>query len=364
MNELSSATENVTPRTFPAVSASRPATCELCYSARLLGPFLAVLRRSPKVPESLLAQLSELDPEQRVYVSYVHSLLRHAEQVLDSNALGLKASEAMTTGDAGLFDYLMASAATPREALQAGARYLRLNTDAHQLSLEIAGDRALARFESQIAFPRAAEDFAIASLIRNHVFAWPEGMLEQTDAWFRHPEPADLAPYREALGPLRLHFQAPFAGIGFPARFLDAPLRNQNPRLHSVLRVAADGTLAALPPNESLSTQVRKLVTTQLGTTGVTLPKVARQLQMHPRKVSRALAREGITFEELLDEVRRETAQHLLGNTDEVISNIAIRTGFASKAPFHRAFRRWTGTTPLSYRRRCRGRLTNRAARD
>jgi AraC-like DNA-binding protein len=334
-----------------------------CYSARLLQPFLAVIARSQRVPAAVKEQLAQLDPEQRIYVTYVHSLLACAEELSEEPALGLRASEAMTTGDAGMFDFLMTSADTVRMAINAGSRYLRLISDAHDLSLSLVGERAVASLESRVAIPRAGEDFAIASLIRNHVFGWPDGMVEDMDVWFRHPAPADLAPYREVLGPVRLHFAAARVGFGFPARYLDAPLQKRDPRLHSVLQRAAEEALAGLPSSESLTERVSQLVNAQIATGDVTLPVIARQLQLHPRKLSRTLVREGTTFQDLVESVRRTTAMHHLAHGDLTISQVAKLTGFTGKAPFHRAFRRWTGDTPAGYRRKLRGDRAGERAR-
>ncbi|HEX5660692.1 MAG TPA: AraC family transcriptional regulator ligand-binding domain-containing protein [Polyangiales bacterium] len=338
------------PSTPPAAGGAQP-----CYSARLLQPFLTVLARSPRVPSGVKEQLAKLDAEQRVYVAYVHSLLACAETVIDEPLLGLRASEVMTTGDAGMFDFLMTSADTPRMAITAGNRFMRLISDSHDLSLSIVGERAVARFESRVAIPRAGEDFAIASLLRNHIFGWPEGMLEDMDVWFRHDAPSDVTPYRQVLGPVRLHFAADRVGFGFPARYLDAPLRKRDARLHSVLQRAAEEALASLPSSESLTERVGQLVSTLLGMGDVTLPEIARQLKLHPRKLSRGLVREGTTFQELVEGVRRSTAMQHLAHGDLTISQIAKLSGFTGKAPFHRAFRRWTRDTPAGYRRKHRG---------
>jgi AraC-like DNA-binding protein len=326
-----------------------------CYSARLLQPFLSVIGSLPGVPAQLVEQLQRLDPEQRIYVAYVHSLLQCVEQQAGDVVLGLKASEAMTTGDAGMFDFLMASADTPGAAVDAASRYIRLLSDALDISLQVRGERAVARLESRIAIPKAGEDFAVASMMRNQVFSWPEGMLEDTDVWFRHEEPRDLAPYREALGKVRLHFGAELSGWSFPARYLDVPLRKRDARLHSVLCKAAEDALATLPSSETLTERVSQLVNEQLASGDVTLPEVARQMRLHPRKLSRSLIAEGTTFQDLLDGLRRSAALQRIAHSDLSITEVARSIGFTGKAPFHRAFRRWTGDTPAGYRRKHRG---------
>lgn len=80
---------------------------------------------------------------------------------------------------------------------------------------------------------------------------------------------------------------------------------------------------------------------------------VARQLPTSERTLQRRLKEEGTCFSEVLDELRRELA---LRYTEEGVEldEISIRLGFAHSTALHRAFKRWTRTTPGEYRRRQR----------
>jgi AraC-like DNA-binding protein len=69
------------------------------------------------------------------------------------------------------------------------------------------------------------------------------------------------------------------------------------------------------------------------------------------RTLSRRLAAEGITFQVLKDELRRDIAIGRLTGTRDPIAAIACDVGFEDPTAFHRAFRHWTGSTPASYRR-------------
>ena len=77
---------------------------------------------------------------------------------------------------------------------------------------------------------------------------------------------------------------------------------------------------------------------------------------MSLRTLARRLETEGTTFRELVDDVRRQLALEHVARRTASFSEITDQLGFSHVAAFHRAFRRWTGQTPLEYRRRAGGR--------
>ncbi len=82
------------------------------------------------------------------------------------------------------------------------------------------------------------------------------------------------------------------------------------------------------------------------------LAGAAKALNMTPRTLIRKLETDGTSFQAIKDGLRRDIAIRRLQIGDASIEAIAQDVGFASAASFHKAFRRWTGATPSSYRRR------------
>jgi AraC-like DNA-binding protein len=82
-----------------------------------------------------------------------------------------------------------------------------------------------------------------------------------------------------------------------------------------------------------------------------TADAIAGRLHMSRRTLLRKLEREGTTFKELVDNTRRQFALRYLEAGELGASEIAALLGFAQPSAFHRAFKRWTGTTPLGYRK-------------
>ncbi len=82
---------------------------------------------------------------------------------------------------------------------------------------------------------------------------------------------------------------------------------------------------------------------------------VAETLSMGSRSLQRALARQGLTYSQILTETRIRQAAHWLENTDKPIAEIAFDLCYTDASNFSRAFRRHIGVPPLAFRCKARG---------
>jgi len=97
--------------------------------------------------------------------------------------------------------------------------------------------------------------------------------------------------------------------------------------------------------------RVRRVVAAELRQGRPTSGIVARRLRMSRRTLVRRLASEGTTFSQLLDDLRRELAVHLMTRAGKLsLFDVAKSLGFGHVQAFHRSFKRWTGSTPCRYR--------------
>ena len=125
-----------------------------------------------------------------------------------------------------------------------------------------------------------------------------------------------------------------------------------DPGLSRNVTAHAEQLLAALAPAaEMLTAQVRRQLTEGMANEPMTLSQVARRLHLSERSLQRRLEAEGTRFAQLVDEVRRELALRYIADERLAPGEVAYLLGFAEPSPFHRAFKRWTGTTPLAARR-------------
>ena len=88
------------------------------------------------------------------------------------------------------------------------------------------------------------------------------------------------------------------------------------------------------------------------------LPEIARRFNVSPSTLARRLASEGLTFAQILEELKLGLAVVYLQEADLPISEIAWLLGYQEVSAFTHAFRRWTGKTPRETR------LQNETARQ
>lgn len=324
---------------------------ERSYSVRLMRPFLAVLKGSDRFPAGLLAPLEGLDPDQRIAIESVHTMLANAVEFTADADLGLKAAREFARGDSGAVDYAISSSATVRDALAVAARYVRLVNDALELVLEAAPGEMHLRFESAVPLPRAAADFETGAFYRVHTSAWMSSARAELRVMLAYPEPPDRREYALTFDGAKVEFGAKFTGFAFDARVLDVPLATADERLHQVIRKHVELTVAELPRAETLTERVRGVVARELPSGAVSVVRVAKVVGMSPRTLERKLAAEGATFSAVVEELRKSLAFRYIREGTLDLAEVALLLGFSQTSAFHRAFKRWTGDTPLAYRR-------------
>lgn len=169
-----------------------------------------------------------------------------------------------------------------------------------------------------------------------------------TTVRFAHPAPVRAAEHRRLFGPA-LSFGAARTELVVPAATLALPLRTARPGLAAILAARLDDlNRHGRPPG--FAVRVRDAVLERLGRQQVTAASLARQLAVSERTLHRRLTAEGTTLREVLDQTRRDLAVEMLHGDRHPVKEVASALGFASTRSLHRAYRRWTGTTPRGSR--------------
>lgn len=294
------------------------------------------------------------DPDARIPLAVETRLWDEAARLAGDVAFGLHAARGLAPGAFDVLDYAIRTAPTLRESLQRLALYNRLVHDAAVFSIADRGD--VVRVEHKLAVagatqsPHAAE-FTLASIVEIGGQLANERILPRA-VQLHHAAIAPSGEYRVTFG-VEPHFGAEVNAIELERALVDRPLPSADPALFSVIRRHADALLAARPaPLEGTADRVRRLLADALGEGETTLRAMARRLKMSQRSLQRRLADEGVTFDALLDELRRDLALRYLSDQRVAIAEVAYLLGYSEPSPFHRAFKRWTGATPSEVRRR------------
>lgn len=168
-----------------------------------------------------------------------------------------------------------------------------------------------------------------------------------TEVLFSHRQPSDVGPYRRFFRtPLRFDMEQ--TALAFPATWLDRPLPGADPNQRH--RIEQQVAMLENLYSGDLTGRLRRVLRILLVTHRTSLAEVAQLFSMHRRTLNRRLEERGITFRVLVDEVRYEIARQLLENTRMSICQIAATLDYSDTSAFTRAFRRWSGTTPVAWR--------------
>ena len=108
--------------------------------------------------------------------------------------------------------------------------------------------------------------------------------------------------------------------------------------------------LSQLDDGPTLERLVRNHIAQSLSEGIPAVSDIASHFNMSARTLQRRLSERGCSFQNLIDGARRELAKQLLRETSYPLAEVAFLTGFSEQSAFTRAFKRWAGQTPRSYR--------------
>jgi AraC-like DNA-binding protein len=135
---------------------------------------------------------------------------------------------------------------------------------------------------------------------------------------------------------------------------LQAPNKLGDASISRFFETHLETIVSGFEENQSLDQRVLPLISRSLSEGVPRISNVASQLAMSARTLQRRLADGGHSYQSLVDEARRRLSARLLAETDYSLNEVAFMAGFADQSAFTRAFKRWEGQTPRSYRLRAR----------
>jgi AraC-like DNA-binding protein len=313
----------------------------LCGAFKQLGYVVEELLATAGLQQSDLA-----DPDARLPCTAYSALLNRAQQVRFTPNLALRLALVVPIGAYPLLDYLVVTSDSVGEGLQQLARYFRLVGNPVVLEPR-EGTDAIDMVMTGAAMPFSVE--YLAALIVLHMRKETEGKFTAAGVSFMH-RPDDAAEFERALG-CPVASGAAWNGVSISRDVWRLPLRRRDGVLRGVLERQADQALSQLPEPGDPVAEVRRVLAWKLGNGGARIEAIARQLATSPRTLQRRLAAGGISFQQLLDDVRKQAALQRVAHSAMSICEIAYLLGYSEPGPFHRAFKRWYGETPQAFRK-------------
>lgn len=307
------------------------------------GAFLEALGVTPEVLK---------DDEARVPSPVLNLAWLELERRTGDPFVGLRAGEAARVGDFDVLDYVCASSATMAAACERVSRYYRLIHDGLEMKLvqDAHGPRLIHHVPGAPpgAVSRHATEFVFAMMLTRSRTLTKVAWVPR-EVWFHHPRPEDISEHRRLFG-CPLNFGRETNAVVFAPETLALPVSTADPALCAILERHVADRLARIPEKDPLLTQLQRLLVEGMREGDFGIERAAERLGMTPRSLQRRLSDQGTTFQRFLDELRCELARGYLGERRMSLAEVAFLLGFSEASAFHRAFKRWTGTTPREYR--------------
>jgi AraC-like DNA-binding protein len=324
-------------------------------SVKLLAPFVSAanslgVRVDVGLASVGLASSDLENPELRVSHALVERMLRGVILQSRERDLGLLAAERLLPIHLDVVEYAARSQPTLRGAFEYSIRYYALLHDGFEADLKLEGDRAILSVSfGGLAVSDAANEFVLAvHLMAARRMTGLTG-LSPIETHFSHARPKNTSVHQRIFrSPVQ--FGQPENALFYPRAVLDTPLVAADSGLARVLERHAAEALRKLGRNTSLPERVRELVRQDLTSGKLTAESLARRLGMSSRTLHRRLVAQGSSYRGTIDDVRREIALRCLGDAQLSVREVGYLLGFTTGPAFHRAFRRWTGTTAAAFR--------------
>jgi AraC-like DNA-binding protein len=235
------------------------------------------------------------------------------------------------------------------EAVKKLARYKRLVCP-EEIEVSIVGGEARIRFHWVLAeeqVPRLIVDGAFATVVAiAHRGTGRRIVPRRIELTRRRSDEQTLTRHFGC----DIHFDAPLDLLVLDERALAEPFLTHNENLLAVMLPGLEAAMAEHGPTRTVADDVKAILGRRMHGERPTVEKIADEMRLSPRTLQRRLEAVGTTYQELLDDVRRQSARRLLSNTDLDAGEVAFLLGFEELNSFTRAFHTWEGTTPTRWR--------------
>lgn len=149
-----------------------------------------------------------------------------------------------------------------------------------------------------------------------------------------------------------LKFAAAENTIVFAKADLDRPFLTHNADLLAAVAPQLEAELSQALASRAIGEQVKGILKRQLAGRRPGIHDVAKALRLSARTLQRKLAEEGATFQEVMQDARRELARHYLLHSSLELNQTAYLLGYEDAHSFFRAFHDWEGSSPGEWRAR------------
>jgi len=236
-----------------------------------------------------------------------------------------------------------------RDALQRMARYKQL-TCPEEIKIAERGNECAVQFLWLLA------DQPEPAPLVDVCFAWIVGIGRRGTGRTAHPKRVEFQRPESHRKMYEAHFECPVKFgmrhnvLVFDKAVVDQPFLTHNADLLAMVAPQLEAELSQQLAQKTLTEQVKGILKKLLAGQRPTLQDVAGELHLSTRTLQRRLTADRAKFQQLMEEARRELAQHYLLHSSLELNETAYLLGYEDSNSFFRAFQQWEGTSPGEWR--------------
>lgn len=289
------------------------------------------------------------EEESRLPIDTFYHLWNYLTEVSGDPHIGLTIAKEEDDHALGLVAHVVFNSPTLAKGLEHYIRLFSVVNEAIEVEFERGPKRSRIRFTHAVPefYSDADMERTLAIVIGRTEKAVSQPVIVY-DVSFQHSAPDDLTPYHDYFK-CNINFNQPYCEIVFDNSVLSFKPKRGNPHIGAATLQYANRLLSRLFKRK-IAHKVRRLVEKHLGDEELDANQVAALLNMSRPTLYRKLKADGLSFSEIVDDIKSQKAKDMLLQTQAPLSVIAYDLGFSEVSAFARAFKRWTGKTPAQFR--------------
>ncbi|MDP4143422.1 MAG: AraC family transcriptional regulator [Bacillota bacterium] len=291
-------------------------------------------------------------PDNRLSGLEVKMIIEAATNLTGDDNLGLHQGERLAKGFSNILGYVLMNCSALEECWTKYCRYEKLIDSLSESHFKIVDNYAVlsnTTVEKLLKDNRQFSDFKIAGML-SYIKLLSNKTLQIDEVHFTHSKPENASEY-DRIFQCEVCFKKSTNALIFKRDLLNIPIIEPNKNLLFVFERNTEEILQSLNNQHTYAGRVSKIVLEEIDLGNFpSIETVAKKLLLSVRSLQLYLQKENTTYMKLIREFRKKTAEKYLKDINISIDEIAFILGFSETSAFHRAFKSWTGLTPVQFR--------------
>jgi AraC-like DNA-binding protein len=291
-------------------------------------------------------------PDNRLSGFDAHKIIEAAVKLTNDDNLGLHQGESLSKGFSNILGYIMMNCSTIMECWTKYIRYEKIIDSTSTSTFNIVGKNAMLSsitLDKYLKANRHFSDFKIAGML-SYIKLLCGHDFKIKEVHFSHSSPKDTSEYQRIFK-CKVYFKKPKDALLFNSEQLQIPVIEPNKKLLLLFERNAQEILETMHSHKNYTNVVTEIILEEMmKCNSPSINTIANKLSLSVRNLQLHLQNENTSYTSLIKEVRKHMAEKYLTDRNVSIDEIAYYLGFSEASAFHRAFKSWTGLTPVQFR--------------